>query len=110
MGMCTVSVCMGYICLCLQHTSLYLLQNRPDDFEWQRTELVLLKEVIKVLLQHLKHQAGVTAVLKALQSAHHIVLICILAAQSRQDLHLGINKEENNTGSVKRKRRRKLSK
>lgn len=92
---------MDFIRLCQQDTQLYLLQNRPDDFEWQWTELVLFEEVIKVLLQHLKHQAGMTAVLKALQSAHHIVLICILAAQPRQDLHLGINKEENNTGSVK---------
>lgn len=70
-------------------TSLYLLQNRPDDFKWQWTELVLFKEVIQVLLQHLKHQAGVAAMLETLQSTHHIVLICILAAQPGQDLHLG---------------------
>ncbi len=93
MGMSTVSACMGYICVCLEQTLLYLLQNRPDDFERQWTELVLFKEVIQVLLQHLKHQAGVAAVLKALQSTHHIVLICILTAQPGQDLHLGVQEQ-----------------
>lgn len=93
MGMCAVSACMGYICGCLQEILLYLLQNRPDDFEWQWTELVLFKKVIQVLFQHLKHQAGVAAVLKALQSTHHIVLICILAAQPGQDLHLGVQEQ-----------------
>lgn len=44
----------------------YLLQDGPDDFQWQRTKFVLLKKVIKVLLQHLKNQTGVTAMLKAL--------------------------------------------
>lgn len=56
---------MGYIWLCLQQISFYLLENRPDDFKWQWTKLVLFEEVIEVLLQHLKHQAGVAAVLKA---------------------------------------------
>lgn len=66
----------------------YLLQNRPDDFEWQWAELVLFKKVIQILLQHLKHQAGVAAVLEALQSTHHIVLLCILTAQPCQYLNL----------------------
>lgn len=70
--------------------SIYLLQNRSDDFEWQWAELVLFKEVIKVLLQHLKHQAGVATVLKTLQSTHHIVLFCIFTAQTGQDLHLEV--------------------
>ena len=35
----------------------YLLQNGPDDLEWQRVEFILLEEVVEVLLQHLKHQA-----------------------------------------------------
>lgn len=97
--MCVLHLCLGVLAIfanvCATETR-YLLQNRPDDFEWQWTELVLLEEVIKVLLKHLEHQAGVTAVLKALQGAHHVVLISILAAQPSQDLHLGINKEENN--------------
>lgn len=67
---------------------LYLLQDRPDDFEWQWAELVLFEEVVEVLLQHLKHQAGVAAVLEALQGTHHIVLICILVTQPCQNLHL----------------------
>ena len=86
----------GYICVWLQTGLLYLLQNRPDDSEWQWAELVLFKEVIEVLLQHLKHQTGVAAVLKALQSTHHIVFICILAAQPGQDLHLGIQEQVKN--------------
>lgn len=44
----------------------YLLQDGPDDFQWQWTKFVLLKKVIKVLLQHFENQTGVTAVLKAL--------------------------------------------
>ena len=75
------------------YLSIYLLQNRPDDFERQWAELVLFEEVVEVLLQHLKNQAGVAAVLKALQSPHHVVLICILVAQPGQDLHLGIQKQ-----------------
>lgn len=86
--------------------SIYLVQNGPDDFEWQWTELVLLEEIIKVLLQHLEYQTGVTAMLKALQSTHDIVVICILTAQSCQDLHLGITKEENNKRSVKRRNKK----
>lgn len=66
----------------------YLLQDGPDDFQWQWAKFVLLKKVIKVLLQHFKNQTGVTAVLKALESTHHIVLVCILAAQTCKDLHL----------------------
>lgn len=76
-----------FVNVCATETR-YLLQDGPDDFEWQWTELVLLEEVVKVLLKHLEHQAGVTAVLKALQGAHHVVLIGILAAQPSQDLHL----------------------
>lgn len=79
----------------LKHqTLIYLLQNRPDDFEWQWTEFILFEEVVEVLLQHLKHKAGVAAVLKALQSTHNIVLICILATQPCQDLHLGVQEWE----------------
>lgn len=89
-----------FVNVCATETR-YLLQNRPDDFEWQRTELVLFEEVIKVLLKHLEHQAGVTAVLKALQGAHHVVLVGALAAQPGQDLHLGINEQENNASSLK---------
>lgn len=80
----------GLIKFNCSYLSYYLLKNRPNDFEWQWAELVLFKEVIEVLLQHLKHQAGVAAVLKTLQSTYYIVLICILAAQTGQDLHLGI--------------------
>lgn len=80
--------------------SIYLLQNGPDDFEWQGAELVLLQEVIEVLLQHLKHQAGVASVLKALESTHHIVLICVLAAQPGQDLHLEEQEQERKTTQI----------
>lgn len=66
----------------------YLLQDGPDDLQGQWTEFVLLQKVVKVLLQHFKNQTGVTAVLEALQSAHHVVLVCVLAAQACKDLHL----------------------
>jgi len=64
------------------------MQNGPDDLEGQRVELVLLEEVVEVLLQHLKHQAGVAAVLETLQGPHHVVLVRVLAAQAGQDAHL----------------------
>lgn len=81
----------------MQEEPFYLLQDGPDDFEWQWAELVLFEKVIEVLLQHLKHQAGVAAVLEALQSTHHIVLLCVLTAQPGQDLNL--EQREKDTGS-----------
>ena len=42
-----------------------LLQDGSDVPEGERAELAVLEEVVQVLLQHLKHQAGVTLVLEA---------------------------------------------
>ena len=44
----------------------YLLQDGSDVPERKRAELAVFQEVIQVLLQHLKHQAGVAFVLEAL--------------------------------------------
>ena len=68
---------------------MYLLQNGPDDLEWQGVEFVLLEEVVEVLFQHLKHQAGVAEVLETLQGPHHVVLVGILVTQTGQDPNLG---------------------
>lgn len=43
-----------------------LLQDGSDVPEGERAKLAVLEEVIKVLLQHLKHQTGVTLVLETL--------------------------------------------
>ena len=67
---------------------LYLLKNGPDDLEWQGVEFILLEEVVKVLFQHLKHEAGVAAMLETLQGPHHVVLVCVLATQAGQDPNL----------------------
>ncbi len=68
----------------------HLLQNGPNHLQRQRTELVLLEEVVQVLLQHLKHQTGVASVLEALESPHKVVLLGLLPAQSGQDAHLDL--------------------
>lgn len=59
-----------------------LLQDGADILEWQRTELVLLEEVVQVLLQHLKHQTGVILVLKALVCSNKVELVGILLAEA----------------------------
>lgn len=58
-----------------------LLQDGSDVPEWEWAKLAVLKEVIKVLLQHLKHQTGVTLVLEALVRTHKVVFIRVLCAQ-----------------------------
>lgn len=72
----------------LEKSSEDLLQDGSDVLEWQRTELVLLEEVVQILLQHLKHQTGVVLVLKALVCSHKVELVCILLAESWQDTNL----------------------
>ena len=62
-----------------------LLSYWPDVFEWQRLELVLLKEVVEVLFQHLEDQAGVVLVCEALISADEIELVRILLGQPGED-------------------------
>lgn len=65
-----------------------LLQDRPYALEQQRAELAVLQEVVKVLLQHLKHEARVVLVLETLVRADEVELICVLRAQSAEDAHL----------------------
>lgn len=55
----------------------YLLQDGSYVPEGKRAELAVLEEVIEVLLQHLKHQAGVTFMLEALVRTHKIVFISV---------------------------------
>lgn len=65
-----------------------LLQDGPDALEQQRAELAVLQEVVKVLLQHLKHKARVVLVLETLVRADEVELVGVLRAQSAQDAHL----------------------
>lgn len=68
----------------------HLLQNGPYVLERQRRKLVLLEKIVKVLLQHLKDQAGVVLVLKALKGPHKIELVGILLAEARKDRYLDL--------------------
>lgn len=65
-----------------------LLQYRADVLERQRRELVLFEKVVKVLLEHLKHEAGVRAVLEALVRADEVELVRRLLRQPGEDGHL----------------------
>lgn len=66
----------------------HLLQDGPDALEQQRAELAVLEEVVKVLLQHLKHKARVVLVLETLVRADKVELVRVLCAQSAEDTHL----------------------
>ena len=66
----------------------HLLDNRPNALQRQRTELVLLQEVVQILLEHLKDQTSVALVLKDFVGAHQVVLVRVLLAQPGQDAHL----------------------
>lgn len=68
----------------------HLMQDRPDEFERQRREFVLLQEVVQILLEHLEHQTRVVLVLETLEGAHEIELVRILLAEPRQDGHLDL--------------------
>ena len=72
----------------------YLLGNGPDVLERQGLELVVLEEVVQVLLEHLKDQAGVVLVSEALEGADKVELIRILLAQPWQDAHFNLQKSK----------------
>ena len=63
---------------CRQH----LLCDWTDVLEGQRLEFALFQEIIKVLLQHFKDQAGVVLVLEALECPHEVEVIGILLAEA----------------------------
>lgn len=65
-----------------------LLKYGSDVLERQRWEFVLLEEIVEVLLQHLKHEASVRAVLEALVSADEVELVRWLLRQAGEDWHL----------------------
>lgn len=50
----------------------------------------MLQEVVKVLLQHLKHKARVILVLETLVRADKVELIGIFRAQPAEDTHLQV--------------------
>lgn len=62
--------------------STYLLQYRSDVLQRQRRKLILLQEVVQVLLEHLKHQACVVLVLKALEGPHKVEFVSIFLAEA----------------------------
>lgn len=65
-----------------------LLQDGPYALEQQRAEFAVLQEVVKVLLQHLKHKARVVLVLETLVRANKVELVGVLCAQPAKDAHL----------------------
>lgn len=70
--------------------STYLLQYRSDVLQRQRRKLILLQEVVQVLLEHLKHQACVVLVLKALEGPHKVEFVSIFLAEAWQDGDLNL--------------------
>ncbi len=52
----------------------------------------MLEEIVQVLLEHLKDEAGVILVGEALVGADEVELVGILLAQTRQDAHLDLIK------------------
>ena len=72
----------------------YLLRDRPDVLERQRLKLVVLEEVVQVLLEHLENETGVVLVGEALVSADEVELVGILLAQTRQNAHFDLIKNE----------------
>lgn len=60
--------------------STYLLQYRSDVLQRQWRKLILLQEIVQILLEHLKNQACVVLVLKALKRPDKVELVGILLA------------------------------
>ena len=55
--------------------------DRSDVFERKRLELVLLEEIVKILLQHLKDEARVVFVREALVRPNKVEFVCIFLAE-----------------------------
>lgn len=68
-----------------------LLKYGSYKLEGQWRKFVLFEEVVEVLFQHLKYQAGVVLVLETLKGSHKVVIICIFLAESCKDSNLRIN-------------------
>ena len=54
--------------------------DRSDVFEGKRLELVLFKEIVQVLLQHLKNEARVVFVREALVRSNKVEFVRIFLA------------------------------
>lgn len=59
----------------------HLLQDGADVPQRQWAEFTVLQEVVKVLLQHFKHQARVALVLETLVGAHKVELVGVLRTE-----------------------------
>ena len=55
--------------------------DRSDVFEGKRLELVLLEEIVKILLQHLKDEARVVFVREALVRSNKVEFVRIFLAE-----------------------------
>ena len=55
--------------------------DRSDVFERKRLELVLLEEIVKILLQHLKDEARVVFVREALVRSNKVEFVRIFLAE-----------------------------
>ena len=71
-----------------QQRRQHLVSDGADVLQRQWLELVGLEKVVQILLQHLKHQAGVVLVRKALVRPDKVVLVGILLTQTGQNGHL----------------------
>ncbi len=66
----------------------HLLQDGADVPQRQWAELTVLQEIVKVLLEHFKHQTCVTLVLETLVGADKVELVSFLRTQPVQYAHL----------------------
>ena len=74
------------LCQCRQN----LLCDWANILERQRLKFVVLQEIVKVLLQHLKHEAGMILVLEKLESTHKVIRVSILLTKAAQDVDFNL--------------------
>lgn len=67
-----------------------MLHDGANVLQRQRTKLVLLQKIVKVLFQQFKDQTSMILVLEALVRSDEIEFIGIFLAQSRQDINLNL--------------------
>lgn len=66
----------------------HLFCNRTDLPQWQRLVITLLDQIVEILLQYFKHQAGSSHVLELLKEPDKVVAVGVQQADQLQHVHL----------------------
>lgn len=66
----------------------YLLSNRTNLFEMHRMALSFLEQIVEIIVQHFKHQTGVSHVLKLLKELDQVAVVGVELADQLQHGHL----------------------